>query len=110
MLKVSGTSIEMTRGDTAKLQLYLTYQDGEPYEPEEGDVIRFAMKKTFSDAVEPDLVKTIPIDTLVLHIEPEDTKALEYGTYRYDIQLTKANGDVDTFIDRAYITFTEEID
>lgn len=110
MVKVNGTSITMTRGDTAMLQLYLTYQDEEPYEPAEGDYIRFAMKKSFDDSVPPMLVIEIPTDTLLLEIEPEDTKTLSYGSYCYDIQLTTSEGIVDTFIDRAILTLTEEVD
>lgn len=34
--------IELTRGDTLSLQLELT-KNGEPYAPEEGDSIRFAI-------------------------------------------------------------------
>ena len=45
------------------------------------------------------LVKNIPVDTLILEIEPEDTKPLTMKkTYVYDIQLTDENGFVDTFI------------
>lgn len=110
MVKIHGTTIEMTRGDTAVLQLYLTYPDGEAYEAAEGDYIRFAMKKTFDDNVPPLLVKEIPTDTLILQIDPLDTKSLRYGQYRYDIQLTTGDGLVDTFIDRAVLSITEEVD
>lgn len=110
MLNVQGTTIRMTRGDTAKLTLYLDYKDGSPYEPTEGDEIRFAAKKTFDDSVEPLILINIPTDTLLLHIRPDDTKDLEYGNYVYDIQLTTATGDVDTFIDKASLVITEEVD
>lgn len=42
--------------------------------------------------------KQIPIDTQVLHLQPSDTKRFPFGKYVYDIQITFANGDVDTFI------------
>lgn len=111
MLKVVGTSITLTRGDTARLSLSLTYKDtGEWYIPAEGDTIRFAMKKDYDDSSGPILTIQIDPETLELHIRPEDTKQLAYGTYKYDIQLTTADGDVDTFIDRAELTLTEEVD
>lgn len=69
----------------------------EVYTPVEGDSIRFAMKQSYSSSTV--LVrKNIPTDTLTLHLEPNDTKELAFGDYVYDIQITFANGDVDTFI------------
>lgn len=100
----------MTRGDSLLVFLDLEYSDGTTYEPNEGDYIRFAVKKTFNDSVPPILVKEIPIDTMRLVLDPEDTKQFAYGQYRYDIQITTADGLVDTFIDRAVLVITEEVD
>lgn len=105
---VSGTTITLTRGDTFVAIITITDSDGEPYVPVVGDSIRFAMKSTYSDA-EPLLVKEIPIDTMKLTLEPEDTTNLKFGQYVYDIQLTKATGEVDTFITMAKIKITEEV-
>lgn len=109
MQKISGTKIILTRGDTFKAKVMPTKPDGEPFRPAEGDSIRFALKKSYSDP-EVLIEKIVPIDTLLLHIEPADTKNLAFGTYVYDIQLTYANGDIDTFIDRAQFELTEEVD
>lgn len=106
---VKKNTITLTRGDTFKANLTLSNADGTPYEPNEGDSIRFAMKKNYED-VEPILFINIPTDTMTLTIGPEDTKPLEFGDYVYDIQLTKANGEIDTFITKARITLTEEVD
>lgn len=108
MVRVQGTTIEMTRGDT--LRVYLTLKDcnGDEYVPEAGDSIRFAMKKRYNDAT-PLILKQIPTDTLVLELAPADTKPLSYAEYVYDIEMTYANGDVDTFIDRAKFKITEEV-
>lgn len=111
MLHISGTTISMTRGDTAKILLTLSQANDTPYVPAEGDAIRFAVKRNYSDTRA--LLKIdVPTDEtpLVLHIKPTDTKKLPYGTYKYDIQLTKADGTVDTFIDRATFTLTEEVE
>lgn len=110
MVKISGTTITMTRGDSLVVLLALENEDGTVYEPNEGDYIRFAMKKSFDDSVPPILVKEIPTDTMTLVLDPEDTKQLRYGQYRYDIQITTADGLVDTFIDRAVLAITEEVD
>lgn len=109
MVKVSGTTIRMTRGDTVKITLTLEDSEGEPYVPALGDKIRFAMKRKYEDE-EPVLVKEIPNDSLMLTIHPEDTK--NFGMreqFVYDIEITYANGDVDTFIDRAKLVLTEEV-
>jgi len=43
-----------------------------------------------------------------LIIDPDDTKKLAFDTYKYDIELTKASGDVDTFIN-GRLKLTEEV-
>lgn len=95
---ITGTTITLTRGDTFEALVSATKKDGTPYIPVEGDVIRFAMKENYDDA-RPLLVKEIPIDTMMLMLEPSDTADLNFGKYVYDIQLTKANGKVDTVLD-----------
>lgn len=107
MYSIEGTKITLTRGDTFRAQVNI--MEGEAaYTPEAGDSIRFALKKSYSDA-EPLILKSIPTDSLVLLIEPEDTKTLPFGNYVYDIELTKANGDVITFICKAKFKLTEEV-
>lgn len=102
-------TIKMTRGDTFRATLEIEQADGTPYTPASGDEIRFAMKKNYEDQ-ECLIEKEIPINTLVLEISPAETKDLSFGKYVYDIQLTHENGDVDTFIDRAELFLTEEVD
>ena len=95
---IENNDITLTRGDTLILNLNLT-KNGEPFTPEEGSTIRFAMKRKYTDPDEDALVIDIPIDALILEIEPEDTKHLaQKKTYVYDIQLTEPDGRVDTFI------------
>lgn len=117
MVEINGTRIRMTRGDTLRVILSLTVVEEQldgtktesPYVPEEGDSIRFAMKHTYDDA-EPIIVKHIDPETLLLTIEPEDTKDLDMrGRFVYDIELTHANGDVETFINKAKLILTEEV-
>lgn len=109
MHTIKNNNITLTRGDS----LYITiniFKNGEPYIPVEGDVIRFAMKAKYRDSDDKILIlKEIPNDSLLLKIEPEDTKRLSFGkTYVYDIQLTDASGNVDTFIIGTF-TITEEV-
>ena len=104
---ITGTNISLTRGDSLFLQLELT-KNGEPYTPEQGCSIRFAMKESYtSNKVL--IMKPIPLDTLILEIEPMDTKPLPMNkTYVYDIELTDEAGHVDTFIEGKF-RLTEEV-
>ena len=111
MVNVSADNkIQMTRGDSLVLALDIKNGD-ETYVPDEGDVIRFAMGIGYKS--EPNyhliLTKDIPLATLVLKLDPEDTESLDYRTYNYDIELTKQNGYVDTFISNK-ITLTKEVE
>lgn len=103
MIKVQGTTIIMTRGDTMKIHFSLG-----DYIPKEGDVIKFGMKKDFCDS-ECLIEKVIPNDTTILQIEHDDTKDLDFGTYVYDCEITFANGEVNTFISKAVFKITEEV-
>lgn len=105
---VTKNNITLTRGDTFKAQISIKDKDGNLYVPQEGDLIEFGVKKNYNtqDFL---IKKIIPNDTMVLRIESEDTKALGYGAYVYDMQLTKANGDVMTFITKSSLTLTEEV-
>lgn len=113
MLKVKGTTVKHTRGDTANLKVAIFVESPtgeiEPYIPEQGDVVRFAFSDHYDDE-NPLIMKEIPTDTLILHLDPEDTEPLEFGDYVYDIELTTVDGDVDTFIDKAKWTLTEEVE
>ena len=106
-VKIQGNVIRLTRGDSLRVTVGIT-QDGETYTPSEGDSIRFALKKDFND-LNPLVIRNIPIDTLQLILIPEDTKPLDFGKYWYDIELTKADGTVDTFIGPEKFYITEEV-
>lgn len=109
--RVEGKTIYLTRGDTFRkpVEALLPDSETELYSPVEGDLIRFAMKRAYDDPV-PLLVKEIPAETMVLTLDPEDTKELPFGKYFFDIQITYANGDVDTFITKGRLRLTEEVD
>lgn len=115
MYNVTGANIILTRGDTLLVQVEIT-KDGEPYIPEEGDVVRFALKRELFNADRTDyldenplVLKVIPNDTLILRLDSIDTKDLEFGKYVFDIQITFADGTVDTFI-FGKLKLTPEVD
>lgn len=105
MYRFDGNTIFLTRGDTLRALVSIKQNDDIDYTPVEGDVIRFALKRRELNAQKtefldkkPLVVKEIPKETLLLKLDPADTANLPFGVYKYDIQLTSANGDVDTFI------------
>lgn len=104
-------NITMTRGDTFARTLVLT-KNGEPYVPQEGDVIRFAMAKVYKGKTGYELLieKTIDNSTLLWKLDPEDTADLDYGKYVYDLQMTYADGTVETFANKKQFALTEEVE
>ena len=108
--------INLTRGDTLRVKVDITL-DGEPYTPVQGDEVRFALKhrtlnSTKTEFTDPDplILKQIPIDTMILELEPQDTKTLGFGKYAYDIQITFADGTVYTFITNEKFNLTPEVE
>lgn len=107
--RIDGTTIWMTRGDTVRIELSLYDSQGNPYSPDDGDCIYFTVKKSYKDK---DYLfqKTVDLDHMVLTIEPEDTENLQMNKdYEYDMQLTKFNGDIDTFITPSTLHIAEEV-
>jgi hypothetical protein len=112
MLNIENNTITMVRGDTAKITLSIFLKDGTEYEVKSGDIIRFAAKKRYTD-VNPVIEKIVDNETLLLQLDPEDTKPLgmgeNKGKYVYDIQITQEDGSVDTFI-RGTLLLLEEVE
>ena len=113
--RILGTTIFLTRGDTLRVQVDIA-KDNEPYVLGNDDKVRFALKRSAMTIdqtayvdTEPLIRKNIPVDTLLLQLDPEDTKALPFGEYAYDLQLTTADGVVDTFI-MGILRLTPEVD
>lgn len=100
-------SIELTRGDTARLAVTVTNDDGEDYEVQSTDTLALTIKKKVKDSEA--LVSKIIIGSNVFHIEPRDTDGLSFGDYVYDVQLTTAEGDVYTVITPSPFKITEEV-
>lgn len=105
---INGTTIKLTRGDTLRLKINLSLGN-EEYTPVQGDSIRFALKRADYKDTQPLILKNVPIDTMILELQPQDTKPLEFGQYVYDLQITFADGRVDTFIPEAKFRLTPEV-
>lgn len=114
-VKVEGNTITMTRGDTLRLKIVVVV-DGEEYTPHGQDVVRFAVKHSQLNAMKteyadkkPLISKVVPNITQTLQLDPADTKALGFGRYDYDVQITFADGTVSTFISDT-LALTKEVD
>lgn len=89
-------NIALTRGDSASIAVSLKNPDGTEYVLQSGDVLLFTVKH---NCITEDIIIQKDISTdAIININPADTAALLYGEYFYDVQLTKANGDVNTVI------------
>jgi len=106
MLKINrDNSIELTRGDTARIELAINGDDGKPYDFSE-DTVLFTIKDS-TVSVEPLLQKTVTDG--VIYLAPTDTELMQYGDYVYDVELTMQSGDVCTVITPARFTLTPEV-
>ena len=109
MLKVtSNGDISLTRGDSAWLTVPLTLEDtGEPYEMTAADTLTLSVKKTVKDV---DFAfQKILVGSNTFHIEPKDTAGLDFGKYKYDVQLDTESGDVFTVIDTSTFEVLTEV-
>ena len=105
MLEITNGNIKLTRGDTAYLTVSVNIGD-EPYTVKTDDVLTMTVKADYND--EPLIEKKLR-GTTTFHIEPKDTKGLEFGTYVYDVEITPANGDNFTIIADKKFKVTNEV-
>lgn len=106
MLKINrDNSIELTRGDTARISLTITTASGTAYDYSADTAVFTVKASTFTS--ESLIQKTVSDG--VIYIAPADTSALKYGDYVYDVQLTSQSGDVCTVIPPAKFTVAQEV-
>lgn len=114
MFQIDGTTIKLTRADYAEIAVTI-YDGTQVYNPSGSDTVTFAMKhatmkaggKQYADTT-PIITKTIPIETMVLTMLPEDTAGLDFDTYKYDMEIVK-DGKPDTFINNADFVILPEV-
>ena len=97
---VNGTNLKMTRGDSGAIRVAVSDAAGETVPLEDGDMIELTVREHLR-ASEKMLYKKITefVDgEALITIHPEDTSNLKFKAYVYDIQLTRANGQVQTIV------------
>lgn len=101
-------TIQLTRGDTAELSVDLFYDDGvSPYAIDSEDKLTLTIKKNTKE--EEPLVQKSVIGTASIEIEPDDTKSLAFGKYKYDVQLDTASGKTYTVTKTSVFEIMEEV-
>ena len=96
----------MTRGDTETQKVKC------PKEPfVDGDAVYMTVRESVDSPVAFQKVVTEFTDDgeAVIVIDHEDTKGLDFGSYLYDIQVTRESGVVKTPVKPSKLTLTEEI-
>lgn len=114
MLNIDGTTIELTCGDSAVFAITAKDKEGEAYEFQPGEKVKFTIKSTNKKE---DIIKLVSKETIVeeasplthIILDPEDTKPLDFRKYYYDVQLIKLDGWVETIIANAIFKVGVEI-
>lgn len=104
MFLIEGTAIRLTRGDSAEFGITVYDAAGNLYELQEGDKVEFTVKENVYS-------KTALIQKTgtQIQIKPEDTASLSYQKYVYDVQVTLADGTVDTIISPSEFEVLSEV-
>lgn len=103
----SNNNISMTRGDSETITVSCKDR---PFVT--GDVIAFTVRKSAKNQIKNIEKKVTTFDEngkAIIEIKPEDTASMDFSSYKYDIQLTAADGTVATIIKPANFTLTEEV-
>lgn len=107
MLQITSNEVFLTRGDSADLEVIIYDLEGNVYELQEGDQLVFTLK--YNCITEDILIQKDISSDSTIHMLPNDTVTLYYGPYWFDVQLTKADGDVYTVIDPHKFNITKEV-
>ena len=107
MLTIKGNQIFLTRGDSMLIKLSLENEDGTDYTPSESDKIYFRLKKF---ATYTDILIEKQLSNMMLELTQEDTAMLNFGTYRYEIELVTTDNRHYTVICDQPFTIEEELE
>ena len=97
--------IFLTKGDNAELTIDVLDSNGNARGIYDDDVVVMTVRKHVNSDVA--ITKTAIKNTI--SFIPDDTKSLEAGQYRYDIQLTTFGGNIYTIIPDACFEIGVEV-
>ena len=107
-----GERLQITRGDSALFEIMAIREDnGDQLLFEPGDTVHFTVKTSVNtEKIEiQKVIKVFEEGLAIIRILPEDTKHMRFIKYVYDVQLTRADGLVKTFIGPAEFEITAEV-
>ena len=99
-MKVDGNNITMTRGDSEAISIFCRNEDLTIVPLVTGDKIYFTVKVNVYQEIIilQKIITTFTDGKAIVVIVPLDTKDLEFRSYVYDVQITRADGTVSTII------------
>lgn len=105
MFRIENENIYITRGDSAGFSVKI-YNGTEEYTLQEGDLLTFTVRRNVYSPIK---VIEKELTDAEIELAPADTNGLPFGNYVYDIQLTFANGDINTIIPPSLFQVMEEV-
>lgn len=109
-MKVKGSNLSMTRGDSESITVKCS-ENGAAVPFESGDTVTFTVREDVESSIA--LQKTVTAfdenGWAVIALLPGDTEGMDFGSYVYDIQLTRADGTVTTIVTVSDFELTEEV-
>lgn len=110
-MKIKGTNISMTRGDSEAIKVTVKDTLGNTIPLVTGDTIHFTVRENILGKTK--IIEKIITDfddgKALITIDPQDTNNLRFAVYVYDIQLTRENGSVKTIIPPSQLLITGEV-
>ena len=99
-MKIQGTNISMTRGDSEAIKVTVKDTLGNVIPLVTGDTIYFTARESMltQQRLIEKIITEFDDGKALININPQDTNNLQFTSYVYDIQLTKENGTVKTII------------
>ncbi len=110
-MKIQGTNISMIRGDSEAIKVSCRNESGVDFHFTEGDIVYFTVKRSTytEEKILQKIVSEFTEGVALITIFPNDTRELKTGTYYYDIQLNRANGQVKTIIPPSTFAINAEV-
>lgn len=111
-MKLQNYHISIVRGDSGTLTVRCKGPGGEARPFSAGECVRLAVKggrAAAGGAAAKGRNPDFPEGAAVFSFAPEDTRALPFGNYRYDVRLTDREGNVFTIVPAGDFTVLEAI-